>query len=79
MVKYLLILLLTGCATTTRVEYITVQPPEPPVIERPALPVLNIQPGDDAGLVLQLHRETIKVLQSYAKELEAALNAYRRK
>lgn len=77
MVKYLLILLLTGCATT-QIEYRVADIPEPPVIVRPELPVLNTKPGDDAGTVLQLHRETIKLLQGYAKELEAALNAYRK-
>lgn len=77
MVKYLLILLLAGCATT-KVEYRVADIPEPPVIQRPELPVLNTRPGDDAGVVIQLHRETIKLLQGYAKELEAALNAYRK-
>jgi hypothetical protein len=79
MVKYILILLLAGCASTPQVEYRVIDVPEPPVIQRPELPVLNIKPGDDAGTVLQLHRETIKVLQSFAKELETALNAYRKK
>ena len=73
------LIVLTGCGHMTKIEYVTVDPPEPPAIKRPELPVLSAQPGDDAGTILQLHRETIKVLQSYAKELETALNAYRRK
>ena len=78
MVKYLLILALTGCACKPVIEYRVADIPEPPVIQRPELPVLNSRSGDDAGTVIQLHRETIKLLQGYAKELEAALNAYRK-
>ena len=78
MVKLLaLAVLLTGCATT-EVKYVTVDPPPPPVINRPELPVLSITKDMDAGTILQLHRETIKVLQAWGLELEAALNAYRK-
>lgn len=76
MVKYLLILLLTGCAT--RVEYRVTEVPEPPVISRPDLPVLSITKEMDPGTVIQLHRETIKRLQAWGQELENALNAYRK-
>ena len=79
MVRLLLVLLLAGCAhTETKVEYITVDPPQPPVINRPPLPVLEATKEMDAGTIIQLHRETIKVLQSWGLELEAALNAYRK-
>lgn len=79
MVKYILIaVLLTGCASTTKIEYRVADIPEPPIINRPELPVLNISSGDDPGFVIQLHRETIKILQSYARELEVALDAYRK-
>lgn len=75
MVKVLLLtLLLSGCATT---KYVVVSPPEPPVIARPELPVLRATIDMDAGAILQLHRETIKVLQAWGRELEAALDAYR--
>ena len=79
MVKYLLILFLAGCAHTEPViEYRVIAPPEPPVINRPPLPVLEINKDMDAGTIIQLHRETIKVLQAWGMELEAALNAYRK-
>ena len=70
-------LALTGCASAPNVRIADV--PEPPVIARPDLPVLNITATMDAGQVLSLHRQTIKILQAYAAELEAALNAYRKK
>lgn len=79
MVKYLMILLLTGCACKPVIEYRYTKVPEPATFTRPSIPALNINETTDAGTVLQLHRETIKVLQSYAKELEVALDAYRSK
>lgn len=74
----ILLLLITGCAHQTRIEYVIVEPPEPPVINRPELPVLQASKEMDAGTIIQLHRETIKVLQAWGLELEAALNAYRK-
>lgn len=68
-----------GCATTPQIEYRVAQIPEPPVVNRPELPVLKVTKDMDPGTILQLHRETIKVLQSWGLELEAALNAYRTK
>jgi len=53
--------------------------PEPPVVNRPELPVLDITKDMDPGTIIQLHRETIKRLQAWGLELEAALNAYRKK
>jgi len=78
-VKYLLLaLLLVGCATTkTETEIRVVKHPEPPTINRPSLPVLEINKDMDPGTIIQLHRETIKILQAWGMELEAALNAYR--
>jgi hypothetical protein len=77
-IKYLLICaVLAGCATTTKTEYIKVPPAEPPVITRPDLDTDYIKSGDDAGTVIQAHRLTIKKLQQWGLELEAALNAYR--
>jgi len=78
-VKYLIILLLTGCASVPQIEYRVAQIPQPPVINRPELPVLLITKDMDPGTIIQLHRETIKVLQSWGLELEAALNSYRKK
>jgi len=75
--KLLVILLLAGCGTT-KIEYRYLELPEPPVINRPELPVLEISKEMDAGTVLQLHRQTIKILQAWGLELEAALSAYRK-
>lgn len=66
---------LVGCACDPI--YVKVPPKEPPVIERPALATDNIKPDDDDGTVIQLHRITIKTLQKWGLELEAALDAYR--
>jgi PBP1b-binding outer membrane lipoprotein LpoB len=70
-------LLLVGCATTDPVIRV-VDIPEPPTVNRPDLPVLTITKDMDPGMVIQLHRETIKLLQAWGLELEAALNAYRK-
>jgi PBP1b-binding outer membrane lipoprotein LpoB len=80
MVKALLLaLLLTGCAAPkTQIEYRVADVPEPPVINRPDLPVLTITKDMDPGTIIQLHRETILVLKAWGLELEAALNAYRK-
>lgn len=80
MVRLLLIsLLLVGCAHDPKIEYVIVEPPAPPTINRPELPVLQVTREMDPGTIIQLHRETIKVLQAWGLELEAALNAYRKK
>lgn len=71
-----LLALLIGCATQP--EYRVVDIPEPPVVNRPELPVLTITKDMDPGTIIQLHRETIKRLQAWGLELEAALNAYRK-
>jgi hypothetical protein len=49
------------------------------MVNRPELPVLSITREMDPGTVIQLHRETIKRLQAWGLELEAALEAYRKK
>ena len=71
--------LLAGCATNPQIEYRVADIPEPPVINRPDLPVLAATPDMTPGQVIQLHRETIKVLESWGLQLEAALDAYRKK
>lgn len=72
-----LALSLVGCACDPVIKYVYVPPKEPPVIARPALETDNIKPEDDDGTVIQLHRITIKTLQKWGLELEAALDAYR--
>ena len=67
---------LMGC-TTVKTEYVKVPPQEPPVITRPALDTDYLKATDDAGTVIQAHRLTIKKLQGWGLELEAALDAYR--
>lgn len=71
--------LLAGCATKTRVEFVPVPPAEPPVIERPALEIERLKAGDEPNIVIQAHRITIKQLMKWGLELEAALDAYRSK
>ena len=73
-----LALLLAGCSTT-KVEYRYLEVPEPPIIERPLLETEDLNKGDNPGVVIEAHRRAILRLQAYAMELEAALNAYRRK
>lgn len=71
---------LSGCATQkpeVRVEYVKVSQIEPPIITRPDLDTDYLKDGMDAGTVIQAHRLTIKKLQQWGLELEAALNAYR--
>ena len=74
-------LFLAGCACKpeVRIEYVKVPPVEPPVITRPVLETDYLKLDNDPGMVLQLHRITIKRLQQWGLELEAALDAYRTK
>lgn len=78
MVKVLLLaLLLTGCATKPQTVYITAPVTPPPVIERPVLEITKLKDSDEANVVIQAHRITIKQLQGYAVQLEKLLEAYR--
>lgn len=70
------ILFLSGCATQVRTEYVKAPQVEPPIITRPDLDTDYLKPGMDPGEVLQAHRLTIKKLQAWGLELEAALKAY---
>lgn len=86
MVKLLLALslLLTGCASAVKplppeIRYVKVEPPAPPVVNRPELPVLSLKPGDTPDVVIQAHRESIKLLQQWGLQLEAILDGYRKK
>lgn len=73
----LILLILSGCAHT-QVEYRYVDLPEPPVIARPDLKTQSLRPGDAPADVIQAHRSDIVSLQSWGRQLEAALNGYRR-
>lgn len=77
-VLLIVMLALGGCASAPKVEYRVADYPEPPVIQRPELPVLTITKDMPAGEVIQLHRQTIVILEGYAAKLEAALAAYRK-
>lgn len=72
------VVFLMGCATS-RVEYRYLDLPEPPVIARPALETQKLVPGDTPRTVIQAHREDILNLQSWGLQLEAALNAFRKR
>jgi hypothetical protein len=76
---FIFALSVVGCATQPQIEYRVADVPEPPTVNRPELPVLAITKDMDPGTIVQLHRETIKRLQAWGLELEAALNAYRKK
>jgi hypothetical protein len=68
---------MAGCATAPQIEYRYLKVPEPPVITRPELEVVKLQPGATAATVIQAHRQDILSLQKWGLELEGALNAYR--
>lgn len=74
----LVALALTGCAHT-QVEYRYVDLPEPPVIARPDLKTQTLKAGDSPATVVQAHREDVLNLQSWGKQLEAALDGFRKK
>jgi len=73
-----IVLLLSGCAHEPTIEYRYHDIPEPPIIERPILDVLEADVSMDAGTIIQLHRSTIIKLKSWGLELETALDAYRK-
>jgi hypothetical protein len=50
---------------------------EPPVIPRPELALDRIKTDTSSGEVLQLYRESVEQLISYAESIEKALDAYR--
>lgn len=78
-IAVLALCLLTACSTAPKIEYRVADVSEPLKVNRPELPVLTVTKDMDPGTVIQLHRETIKLLQAWGLELEAALNAYRKK
>jgi len=82
MVKILIfscILFFAGCASPSKIEYRYSELPEPPVISRPELDVLQADYSMDAATIIQLHRSTIIKLKSWGLELEKALDVYRKK
>lgn len=52
--------------------------PAPPAVERPALPIYELQAEDaeDPGKVVVHYKATVKVLEGYVTELEAILLQY---
>jgi hypothetical protein len=50
---------------------------EPPVISRPELALDRIKSDSRPDVVLQLYRESVEQLISYAESIEKALDAYR--
>jgi hypothetical protein len=74
----IILLVISGCACKPKIEYRVADIPEPPVITRPALDVLEINNIMDPGTIIQLHRSTILKLKSWGLELETALDAYRK-
>lgn len=81
MVKSLIFvcLILASCASATKIEYRYAELPDPPVIARPELDVLQADPSMSAATIIQLHRSTILKLKSWGLELEKALDVYRKK
>ena len=77
MTTILFALMLVGCACKPVIQYVKVPPIEPPIITRPDLETDYLKHSDNAGVVLQAHRITIKKLQQWGLELETALDAYR--
>jgi len=73
--------LLAGCAAPDpRIVEIPVaaEVPEPPVIERPRLPLEDLTPDAKPDEVMRSYRATVEVLMQYARDLETALDAYRK-
>ena len=77
---------LGGCTrarTVTRTEVvevrvpIPVEAPAPPLLVRPALPIAELAPSSTDGEVARAYLATVVLLQLYAAELEALLDAYR--
>lgn len=88
MSKYLLVLLLAGCASPQIVKVpIPLPPPQPPVIERPHLPVKDITPeaitlceGKDigCGVIVNAWAASLELTWGWAVELETVLEGYRK-
>jgi hypothetical protein len=80
----LLSLMLTGCACQERIKIVEVkipvpvQPPAPPVIEKPILSSDNVSIEIDGydGLVKSIQRDFV-LMKSYVNNLERVLNVYR--
>lgn len=89
-----LALTLTGCGTVAGVTgHITpskcdpvyvkvpvpINPPQPPVVQRPALAIYQLSSADskNPAKVAKAYKATIKSLQGYASQLEIILNGYR--
>lgn len=74
-------LLLFGCASPQIIKVPVIQPwPEPPIIERPNLPISNTQLNTlDYGQFNKTIKISIKELMDYSEKLELIINSYRTK
>lgn len=76
--------LLVGCTRTiTRTETVEVEIPvpveceQPPLVERPLLPIHSLTENSGDDVTARAYVETIKLLQKHSDTLEKYLNAYR--
>lgn len=82
---FLLMLLLVGCSPREIVRYepvevrvpVAVPWPEPPVLERPVLPIETLPASASPADVLRAYVASALLLMAYVEELEALLDAYR--
>lgn len=82
-------LILAGCATEPEIKYIDrpvrveimvpADIPEPPVINRPFLPIELLKPENitDPDKVARYYVKSIRLLETYSAQLQCALDAYR--
>ena len=70
------VLFLSGCKP--KVIYVPVPCPEPPMIQRPALPISGLKPDDSIERERTLWVATVEVMDGYAKQLEKLLDGYRK-
>ena len=81
------LLFLSGCATTRPCEPIVQikevpkivykNPPSPPEINKPDLPLYSLDEDSDPDKIAKAYVATVELLRDYAKKLEIALDAYR--
>jgi hypothetical protein len=58
---------------------VPINPPAPPVVQRPALAIYQLSAGDEKNpaKVAKAYKASVKSLQGYATQLEIILNGYR--
>lgn len=84
-----IVLFMAGCSTTPEIKYVDrpiqveimvpAEIPEPPVINRPFLPIQLLKPENitDPDKVARYYVKSIRLLETYAAQLQCALDAYR--